>query len=231
MVKIRVDILCVAILLFIAVGIGNYFVPVEQGAYKKAEPASYEIGMPADDTVKVVTSMEELENAHEKDRCFAIKVKKDKLTKTSYYYSNTYRKNGAFQSNPVVMGFKYAFDNQTYDRVYVAELEDGNRILVRLFERALDLSGDTLILPIGEKFTYKNSYSPFEKINETIELTTEDATRWYVDASGYYFRQTYLLDKVSASDRNWKIMAGGIVIYMIVSTVVLVVNNKKRRNA
>ena len=167
------------------------------------------------------------EKAQKRYRRFAIKVEKDKLTKTDYYFSNTYRDNGSFHSNPVVMGFKYAFDDETYDRIYVAELEDGNRILVRLFERALNLSEDTIILPIGEKIIYKDSYSPFEKINESIELTTEDATKWHVDASGYYFRQNYLLDKVSASGRSWGIMIGGIVIYMIVSSVFLLMYNKR----
>ena len=231
MTKVRVDVALIAILLFILVNVGNYFSPVEQGAYEKAEPSSYEIGMPADDSITVVSTVKELEKAQKKHRNFAIKVEKDKLTQTDYYYSNTYRDNGAFKSNPVVMSFRYAFEDETYDRIYVAELEDGNRILVRLFERALDLSDDTLILPIGEKIIYKDSYSPFEKINETIELTTEDATKWYVDASGYYFRQHYLMDKVSASDRSWGIIIGGIVIYMIVSTVFLVMHIKRNNAA
>ena len=227
MIKVRLDVAVVAILLFVAVGFGNYFFPVEQGAYEKTEASSYEVGMPADDSVAVVSTVKELEKAQKRYRRFAIKVEKDKLTKTDYYFSNTYRDNGSFHSNPLVMGFKYAFDDETYDRIYVAELEDGNRILVRLFERALDLSEDTIILPIGEKIIYKDSYSPFEKINESIELTTEDATKWHVDASGYYFRQNYLLDKVSASGRSWGIMIGGIVIYMIVSSVFLLMYNKR----
>ena len=105
--------------------------------------------MPADDTVTVVSTMEELEKSEEESGRFAIRVQKDKLKKTSYYYI-TGSDNGAFHSNPVFMAFNYAFSDKSYDRVYVAELEDGNRILVRIFERAADLSGSTVTLPIGK---------------------------------------------------------------------------------
>lgn len=216
MVKVRADIVLVIFVLFFIVAFGNYFFPAEKKAYKQAETSGYEIGMPADSSVTVVSTLQELE---EGKRIFAIKVDKSKLTKTNYYFSNTHRDKGAFKSNPIVMGIRYAYEDETFDRIYVVELEDGNRIPVRIFERALDLSDDTIVLPIGETKKLANSYGPLEAIDEKYDLTAADATKWYVDASGYWFRQSYILDKVNTSSRNWGIIGIGVILYAIVSTV------------
>lgn len=227
MVKVRSDIILVTFVLFFVVALGNYFFPAERREYKKAEPSGYDIGMPADSSVTVVSTLQELEEAADSQRIFAIKVDKSKLTKTDYYYSNTYRKNGAFKANPFVMGIRYAYDNETYDRIYVAELEDGNRIPVRIFERALDLSDDTIVLPIGEITKLKSS-EMLEAVDEKYDLTATDAVKWYVDASGYYFRQDYLLDKAATGTRNWGIVCIGVVLYVIVSTIGFMRARKKQ---
>lgn len=228
MIKIRADVVLVAMVVFLLVSVGNFFYPVEKVEYKKADPSSFEIGLPADESVKVVSTVKELEKAQKKKGHFALKVDKDKLIKTDYYYSAKRRQYPPFQKNSFVMYLRYAFTDDTYDRLYVAELEDGNRILVRIFERALDLSGDSIVLPIGKKVTYADSTKAFEDVNDEYELTTEDATKWCVDASGYWFRQEYLLKKVSASERNWGIVVGVMVVYMILSSVITLVRNKRQ---
>lgn len=228
MIKIRADVVVVAMVVFLLVSVGNFFYPVERAEYKKAEPSSFEIGLPADESVKVVSTVKDLEKAQKKKGKFALKVDKDKLTKTDYYYSAKRRQYPPFQKNPFVMYLRYAFTDDTYDRLYVAELEDGNRILVRIFERALDLSGDSIVLPIGKKVTYADSSKAFEDVNDQHKLTTKDATKWCVDASGYWFRQEYLLKKVSASARNWGIVVGVMVAYMILSSVIIIIKKKKQ---
>ena len=228
MYKVRADIVFVGILLVLLGTVGSYFFPVERSAYKKAETSSYEVGMPADDTVQVVTTMAELEDLKGGYGHFAIKVDKDKLYKTDYYYSNSKDKDVIFKTNPVVMAFRYAIEDETHDRIYVAELEDGSRILVRIFERALDLSEKTITLPIGETKMLSRSSSAFEKIDEKYDLTGDDATKWYVDASGYWFRQTYLMSNTSTSCRNWTFVIIGWFLYAIASTIVLVLIGKRR---
>lgn len=226
--KVRGDIILFLFALVMIAGFVNYFIPVEKKAYKQAEASDYEIGMPADSGVRVVSTMKDLEEASKGKGRFAIKADKNKLTKTDYYYNNADRTKGAFQSNPFAMGIAYVFEEKkTYDRIYVVELEDGNRIPVRIFERALDLSEDTIIFPIGEQKKLQSSYKPLENIDAEYNLNTEDATKWYVDASGYWFRQNYLLDKVSTGERTWTIVVIGMVLYIIVSTVLIVISNKK----
>lgn len=226
--RVRADIVLFTFVLVIIVGLVSYFIPIEKSAYKQAEPSGFEIGMPADSSVRVVSTMKELEEASKEKGCFAIQVDKNKLTKTDYYYSNTSSKKSAFQSNSFAMGITYVFEDETYDRIYVAELEDGNRIPVRIFERALDLSDKTIILPIGKEKKLGSSYGPLENIDAKYDLTTTDATKWYVDASGYWFRQNYLIDKTSTGTRSWTIVTIGMVLYMIISTVIIVIANKSR---
>lgn len=226
--RVRTDIVLFAFVLVIIVGLVNYCFPIEKNAYKQAEASGTEIGMPADSSVKVVNTMQGLEEANDEKGCFAIQVDKNKLTKTNYYFSNTYRTKGAFQSNLLAMGITYVFEDETFDRIYVVELEDGNRIPVRIFERALDLSDDTIILPIGKQKKLGSSYKPLESIDAEYDLTTADATKWYVDASGSWFRQNYIMDKASTGTRSWTIVTIGMILYMIVSTVVIVIAEKKQ---
>ncbi len=228
MKRVRADIVLAAFALVIIVGFVNYFIPVEKKAYKQAEASDYEIGMPADSSVRVVSTMKDLEEAGKGRGRFAVKADKNKLTKTDYYYNNADRTKGAFQSNPFAMAIAYVFEeDRTYDRIYVVELEDGNRIPVRIFERALDLSEDTIVFPVGEQKKYQNSYKPLENIDAEYDLNTADATKWYVDASGYWFRQNYLLDKVSTGKRTWTIVSIGMVLYITISTVLIVITRKK----
>lgn len=227
--KVRGDIVLFTFALVIIVGLVNYCFPVEKSAYKQAESSDNEVGMPADSSVKVVSTMQELEEASSKKGYFAIQADKNKLTKTDYYFSNTYTTKGAFHSNSLAMGLTYVFEDETFDRIYVVELEDGNRIPVRIFERALDLSDDTIILPIGRQKKLGSSYKTLEKIDEEFDLTTEDATKWYVDASGSWFRQNYIMDKASTGARSWTIVSIGMILYIIVSTAFIVIAKKSRR--
>jgi hypothetical protein len=209
----------------------NYFIPYEKGLYKDAEASVFTIGFPAEEDTLIVSTVEEIEKAYEEGDEFAIQVDPDKIQKTNYYVALKGYDNGFTKSNGAFIHLSSVIEGCAYDRVYVVELSDGNRIPVQMYGRALDFSGDSILLPVGEKISYTQSLSMLEKIDSKYDLTADNATSWLVNASGADF---YNSDEVSAKRQlvykiNWGIIIVGMFGYAIISTVVLAKKKKAAR--
>ena len=228
----RGDIILATFSLVLLVLFGNCFVSYEKDVYKNTKADRYAVGYPADENyVQVVSTMEELEKAYDEDRRFAIKVDTDKIQKTSHY-SSLQKEGDGFIKAPVFFIHMFSvLDKYPYDRVYVIELEDGNRIPVQMYGDALDFSQDSITLPVAEKKFYANPTKTLTAIDKKFDLTTEDATTWMVNASGYSLTlQDEFRDKRDlVFVINWGIIVGGMIIYTIVSTILIV--KKRKRNA
>lgn len=203
--RIRSDILIkvlIGIVIAILVGIvPNYQIFI----YNKLEPLTaqdvkdqsikYSIGyMPAGD-ISNATSAEEIRNS----AYCTIAVKGKNLHPTGYYKildetqagvkKGTGRKavdvnNYKYKSN----GFSIWFMNNAgpqYGQFYVAELDNGDKIIVLLDQTVLSHSkSKTIQLPIG---TVKDQYPTnfFESISSKYDLT--ETGTWYVDMAGSNF--------------------------------------------
>lgn len=228
--KTRGDIILVTVALMFLVVIGNYFIPYEKALYKNAEVTVFTTGFPAQEDTLIVSTMEEIDKAYEGYDEFAIQVDTDKIQKTNYYLDISTAGNRFKTSNSAFIHLSTIIEGSAYDQIFIVELADGNRIPVRMYGKVLDFSGDTMLLPVGEKLVYSKPFSVLEEIDSKYDLTAEDATYWMVDASGEEFCHT---DEVSEKRHlvyciNWGIIIAGAFGYAIISTIVLV---KKKRAA
>lgn len=228
MVKVRFDIVVFTFIWVILVILGNSFVNFEKDFYEDAPEYSTSVGYPPSEDALVVTNMDELEAAMEEDSRFTIEVDTDNVKKTNYVKEQ--HTNLAVQKVPgfFVLAFK-ALEGTVYDRMYIVELEDGERIPVLMFGDALDFSEDSIKLPIGEikEFNKKKEY--LEELDDKYELSGSDVGYWYVDASGESLTSdldfTNKRDKVEST--NWAIICIGFVLYTIISSVYMLIARKK----
>ncbi len=177
--------------------------------------------------------MAEIEAAAEAYEEFAIQVATDNIKATDYFVDLTNYDSGFIKMNPIISHFRVVLGKDYFDCLYVVELEDGNRVPVQMYGRALDFSEDSITLPVAECVKYRNASKTLTAIDEKYDLTAFNATSFLVDASGSDFCHS---DEVSAKRDfvyyvNWGIIIGSVFIYAIYSTVKLVKYRKRLRQA
>lgn len=228
MVKVRFDIVVFTFIWVILVILGNSFVNYEKDFYENAPEYSNSVGYPPSEDALVVTNMDELEAAMEEDDRFTIEVDTDNIKKTNYvkeqHTDNAVHKVPGF----FVLAFG-ALEGTVYDRMYIVELEDGERVPVLMFGDALDFSEDTIKLPVGEikEFSKKKEY--LKELDDKYELGGSNVGYWYVDANGDFLTAdldfTNKRDKVEST--NWIIICVGFILYTIVSSVYMLIARRR----
>ena len=228
MVKVRSDIVAFTILMVLLVLLGNSFVHFERELYEDARKSSSDVGFPPSDSAIIVTTMDELEAAMENGDEFSIKVETDNITKTGYYKEQ--HTDNAPQKIPGFFVHLFTtLESKIYDRMYIVELEDGERVPVLMYGKVLDFSEDTMLLPIGEKVSFKKSREYLEKLDDKYGLSGDKATYWYIDAAGDQFTLDleFREKQEQVYTTNILIMLACFILYCIISTVYLVKARKK----
>lgn len=220
MVKVRFDIVVATFLIFILVILGNAFVNINQSFYESLDEEVGFIGYPACDDTVVVTSLEELAQATESGYPFSIIVDSDKVKKTNYYLQlnggNTVEKKSRFS-----IWFNRALEGSYYDRMYIVELADKQRVPVLMLDGVLDLSEETVVLPIGEAEFLREKTDYLDALDEKYDLSESAAEQWYVNASGKDMTIfTDYKDKAETlKNINWTIVGVAVGLYAIISTI------------
>ncbi len=230
MVKVRFDIVVFTFIWIILVVLGNYFVtPVERTMFEEMDSVFDYEGYPANEYVDVVTTWAEIEAAVEDYDTFAIQVEKDKIQPTNYFATMKSSGVGFSKSNAFLEHAKSVISNEQRDRLYVVELADGNRVVVQMYSKVLDLSKDTITLPIGDYKKLSKSMTTLEEIDKKYDLTIEDATSSIINATGYHFcLDSEVSEKIDARyTLNMIIIGVGFALYTILSTIAMVVARKK----
>lgn len=229
MVKVRFDVVVVTFMIFILVILGNGFVNINKGFYESVDKEEVLIGYPASDEAIAVTTIEELALVTEYGYPFAIVTDSDNVKKTNYYSqlngSEEIEKQFAFS-----VWFNRALNGAYYDRMYIVELEDGHRVPVLMMDGILDLSEDTVALPLGEVEFLSEKPEYLKELNEKYELSEYVEEQWYVNASGDDMTIfTDYTDKVDVlKTTNWTIIGVGFVLYLIGSTVFILRSRRRQ---
>lgn len=234
MVKVRFDIVVFTIIWIFLVVLVNYFIPpFERTIFEEMDTVFDYEGYPANQYVDVVTTWAEIEAANENYDNFAIQVNTDKIQPTSYYGSMNTSGASFSKSNAFLKHAQAVLGNDHSDRLYVVELADGNRVVVQMYPRVLDLSADTITLPIGEYKTLSKSMETLEAIDEKYDLTTDNATSSLINATGSHFcnEEAVREKRDSVYTMNMAIIAGGFILYSIISTIMIVVTRMKLKKA
>lgn len=228
MVKVRFDIVVATFIIFILVILGNGFVNINKSFYESADKKETIIGYPASDEAIAVTTMEELVMATEYGYSFAIVTDSDKVKKTNYYSqlngSEKIEKQFAFS-----IWLNRALNGAYYDRLYIVELEDGNRIPVLMMDGVVDMSKDVVALPLGEVEFLSDKPQYLKELNKKYELSEYVDEQWYVNASGD--EMTIFSDYTKKVDAlktiNWTIIGVSFALYSIISTILMVKGRMK----
>ena len=227
MIKVRFDIVVFTIIWIFLVILVNYFItPYERIIFEEMEVSYGYEGYPVDEYVDVVTTWDEIQSATENYDRFAIQVDTDKIQPTSYFARGD---SSFFKSNAFLVHAQSVLSKTQDDRLYVVELEDGNRVVVQMYGRVIDLSADRVTLPIGEYDTFTSTRETLVAIDEKYDLTTPDATTSIINATGSHFcnEEAVREKRDSVYTVNMAIIAGGFFLYTIVSTIMMVVMRKK----
>ena len=230
MYKVRFDIVLFTIIWVFLVVLVNFFLPpYERTIYEEMDtPSTYE-GYPVNEYVDVVTTWSEIETAIENYDNFSIQVDTDKIQPTNYFGDITSSGVSFSKSNAFLVHAQGVIGKSYSDRLYVVELADGNRVVVQMYPRVLDLSAERITLPIAEYKSLSKSMETLEAIDEKYDLTTTDATSSIINATGSHFCN----EEVVREKRdfiyimNMAIIAAGFVLYTIISTILMVVARKK----
>lgn len=230
MYKVRFDIVLFTIIWVFLVVLVNFFLPpYERTIYEEMDtPSTYE-GYPINEYVDVVTTWSEIETAIENYDNFSIQVDTDKIQPTNYFGDITSSGVSFSKSNAFLVHAQGVIGKSYSDRLYVVELADGNRVVVQMYPRVLDLSAERITLPIAEYKSLSKSMETLEAIDEKYDLTTTDATSSIINATGSHFCN----EEVVREKRdfiyimNMAIIAAGFVLYTIISTILMVVARKK----
>lgn len=229
MVKVRFDIVIATFLIFIMVILGNSFVNINKSVYESLDEEIGFIGYPASEDTIAVTTLEELALATEYGYSFAIIVDSDNVKKTNYYSqlngNRTVEKKSRF-----FIWFNRALGGNYYDRMYIVELADKQRVPVLMLDGVLDLSEDTVVLPVGEAEFLSEKTDYLEALDKKYELSESAAEQWYVNASGKDMTIfTDYKDKVETLENvNWTIVGVGFVLYTIISTIYISKSYKRK---
>lgn len=230
MYKVRFDIVLFTIIWVFLVVLVNFFLPpYERTIYEEMDtPSTYE-GYPVNEYVDVVTTWSEIETAIENYDNFSIQVDTDKIQPTNYFGDMTSSGVSFSKSNAFLVHAQGVIGKSYSDRLYVVELADGNRVVVQMYPRVLDLSAERITLPIAEYKSLSKSMETLEAIDEKYDLTTTDATSSIINATGSHFCN----EEVVREKRdfiyimNMAIIAAGFVLYTIISTIIMVIARKK----
>lgn len=229
MVKVRFDIVVATFLIMLLIILGNGFVNINKGFYESMEEWETRIGYPPSDEAIAVTTIEEMAMAAEYGDSFSIVVDSDNVKKTSYYSQmNGSEKIGKWSAFSI--WFNRALNGAYFDRMYIVELEDGHRVPVLMMDGILDLSEDTVALPLGEVKFLSKKPDYLKELDKKYELSEYVDNQWYVDASGK--EMTIFSDFMDRAEKlkntNWTIFGVGFVLYTIISTILMVKARKKR---
>lgn len=230
MYKVRFDIVVFTIIWVFLVVLVNYFIPpYERTIFEEMDTMSDYEGYPVNQYVDVVTTWNEIETAIENYDNFAIQVDTNKIQPTNYFGDITSSGVSFRKSNAFLVHAQAIIGKDHSDRLYVVELADGNRVVVQMYPRVLDLSADKIILPIAEYKTLSKSMETLEAIDEKYDLTTENATSSIINATGSHFCNEEVVRerRDSVYTINMAIIAAGFVLYTIISTIMMVVARKK----
>lgn len=230
MYKVRFDIVMFTIIWIFLVVLVNYFIPpYERTIFEEMDTMSDYEGYPVNQYVDVVTTWDEIETAIDNYDNFAIQVDTDKIQPTNYFGSMTSSRVSFSKSNAFLVHAQAIIGKDNSDRLYVVELADGNRVVVQMYPRVLDLSADKITLPIAEYKTLSKSMETLEAIDEKYDLTTENATSSIINATGSHFCNEEMVreKRDSVYTINMAIIAAGFILYTIISTIMMVVARKK----
>ena len=149
-----------------------------------------------------MSTVAEIQAAEENNQAFALKIDASQLEKTKYVYLKQYANAGLSKGNAFQTLTAQIFERKNYDRMYIAELEDGNRIVVRLLERTMKLKGDDLILPVSECHVVTSPSENYSALADQFDVNTWEDETWYVDASGYMMVQSTAFE--NAQNRRFR---------------------------
>ncbi len=230
MYKVRFDIVLFTIIWVFLVVLVNFFLPpYERTIFEEMDtPSTYE-GYPANEYVDVVTTWNEIETAVENYDNFAIQVDTNKIQPTNYFGDMTSSGVSFSKSNAFLVHAQGVIGKSYSDRLYVVELADGNRVVVQMYPRVLDLSAERITLPIAEYKSLSKSMETLEAIDEKYDLNTDNATSSIINATGSHFCNEEVVreKRDSVYIMNMAIIAAGFVLYTIISTILMIVARKK----
>ncbi len=230
MYKVRFDIVVFTIIWVFLIVLVNFFLPpFERTIFEEMDTMSDYEGYPVNQYVDVVTTWSEIETAVENYDNFAIQVDTNKIQPTNYFGDMTSSGVSFSKSNAFLVHAQGVIGKSYSDRLYVVELADGNRVVVQMYPRVLDLSADKITLPIAEYKTLSKSMETLEAIDEKYDLTTDNATSSIINATGSHFCNEEVVreKRDSVYIMNMAIIAAGFVLYSIISTIIMVVARKK----
>lgn len=230
MYKVRFDIVVFTIIWIFLVVLVNFLIPpYEQTIFEEMDTMSDYEGYPANQYVDIVTTWDEIETAFENYDRFAIQVDTDKIQPTNYFGDMTSSGVSFRKSNAFLVHAQSVIGKDHSDRLYVVELSDGNRVVVQMYPRVLDLSADIITLPIAEYKTLSKSMETLETIDEKYDLTTDNATSSIINATGSHFCNEEVVreKRDSVYTMNMAIIAAGFILYTIISTILMVIARKK----
>lgn len=220
MVKVRFDIVVASFVIIILVILGNSLVNINKSYYENLEDDMYFIGCPPKEDTLAVATLEQLAIATEWGSYFAIVAEPDKVIKTNYYL----QLNGGSEvekKSRFSIWFNRALGGNYYDRVYIVELQDGQRVPILVLDGVLDLSEDMVIFPVSEAEFLQEETEYLEALDKKYDLSESAATQWYVNASGddltMFMRYTEKVEALKTT--NWTIIGIAIAFYTIGSTV------------
>lgn len=181
LVRIRPDILCRIILTIICSSLVTGLVNFDRMIYRKeVKTAGYNnrVGYPAGEDVIRVESMEEM-LAHSR---FTLEIPSSSLEPTGYY-RGIYKD---FGTNAVGAFFR-RFEGDACGQYYIAELASGEKVVLFLDDRVLNLSGKTIVLPVGN-IVHR---IPVKLKTEWKTAYDLSADTWIVDMAGTWWRHTH----------------------------------------
>lgn len=228
--KTRLDIVAATFLVLVLIILGNVFVNINKDFYRDVEKRKSSKGYPANAEAIFVTNIQELLSASEERATFAIVTDSDNVKKTNYYSQlNGSEKIGKWSAVSVL--FNRSLNGAYFDRMYIVELEDGHKVPILMMDGILDLSEDTVTLPLGEVKSLSKKPDYLIELNKKYELSEYVDEQWYVDASGKNVTifQDFMVKAETLENTNWTIFGVGFVLYTIVSTIIIVKRRKKNK--
>lgn len=227
--KVRFDIVVAAFLIILLDILGNSFININKGHFESLNKDEYRIGYPASDDAIAVNTLKELETATEDGYPFAITTDSDRVKKTNYYLQlngdGTVEKKSRFS-----IWYNRALGGNYYDRIYIVELADKQRVPVLMLDGVLDLSGNSVILPIGEAEFLSEETDYLKALDEKYDLSKSAAEQWYVNASGKDLTIfTHYKEKAEALKTTNRVIIGVVlVLYSVISTIFILKKGKKK---
>lgn len=229
MVKVRFDIIVAAFLIFFLDILGNSFININKGHFESLDKDGYKIGYPAGEETIAVTTLTELAMATEYGYPFAIVADSDNVKKTNYYLQlngdGTVEKKSRFS-----IWFNRALGGNYYDRIYIVELADEQRVPVLMLDGVLDMSENIVIFPVGKAKFLSEETDYLNALDKKYDLSESAAKQWYVNASGKDLTIfTHYKEKAESLKTTNRVIIGvTLVLYSVISTILIRKKGKKK---